>query len=100
MGTTGLTPGMTVQPAAPRKRRRVFLWVFLTLQALFILWIVTGTLSSGSGGCQGLSTQACHDASTAGHGVAVALQVIVWIVVDFLVALTYGIYRLARRTGR
>jgi hypothetical protein len=32
-----------------------------------------------------------------GKGLGLAVIVIVWVVVDFLVALTYGIYRLARR---
>jgi uncharacterized membrane protein len=99
MSTTGLSSGMTSRPAAPRKHRRIFLWVFLALQAIFILWIVTG-MATRTGATQGLSTQGSHDVSTAAHGLAIALQVIVWIVVDFLVALTYGIYRLARRTGR
>ena len=36
-------------------------------------------------------------ASDTGKAIGVGLIVIVWVVVDFLVGLTYGIYRLARR---
>lgn len=32
-----------------------------------------------------------------GKGIGVGLVVIVWVVVDFLLAVSYGIYRLARR---
>jgi hypothetical protein len=82
-----------------KRKRRVFLWVFLAVQALFILWIVTGATASSSP-CHGLSAHACADAANAGHGIAIAAQVIVWVVVDFLLAVTYGIYRLARRPAR
>jgi hypothetical protein len=36
-------------------------------------------------------------ASKVGASVGAALVVIVWVVVDFLLGITYGIYRLARR---
>ena len=32
-------------PPAPRRKRRVFLWVFLAIQAVFIIWIVAGLAS-------------------------------------------------------
>jgi hypothetical protein len=34
-----------------------------------------------------------------GTGIATGLVVITWVVVDFLLAVTYGIYRLATRSG-
>ena len=82
---------------APRKRRRVFLWVFLGIQALFIIWIVVGIASEpagtpvaqqvaqqcGNGGWQGLFKSyadctkhyavALNDATNAGKGIGVAL---------------------------
>ena len=110
------------QPAQPpRKKRRVFLWVFLAIQVLFIIWIITGAASNPSGptaaqqaaqqcangGWQGLFksqadcqvhyAHALNEAATAGKGIGVALIVVVWIVVDFFLGLGYGIYRLASR---
>jgi uncharacterized membrane protein len=38
-----------------------------------------------------------HDAQNLGTGIATSLVVIVWVVVDFLLGITYGIYRLATR---
>ena len=37
------------------------------------------------------------DAANLGMGLAVSVIVIAWLIVDFLLAVTYGIYRLAKR---
>jgi hypothetical protein len=85
-----------IQPARPR--RRVFFWIFLTVQAMFVLWIVTGLVAHNQ--CTNLSPRGCADAGNVAHGLAVAVQVITWVVVDFLVGGTYAVYRLAgRRSG-
>ncbi len=91
---------MSEQSAPPRRKRRVFLWVFLAVQVLFIAWIVIGLTSAGGtpSDCEGLSQQACNDAESIGAGIGVALIVGVWLVVDFLLAVIYGVYRLAKRT--
>jgi hypothetical protein len=82
-----------------KRKRRVFLWVFLAVQVLFIIWIVSGT-TVGNTPCRGLTAHGCADVGDTAHGIAIAVQVIVWVVVDFLLAVTYGIYRLARRPAR
>ena len=105
----------------PPRKRRVFLWVFLGIQVLFIIWIITGVASHpagpsaaaqaaqqcANGGWQGLFksqadcqvhyAHALSDAGNVGKGLAVAVIVIVWVVVDFFLGLGYGIYRLASR---
>ncbi len=85
----------------PRKKRRVFLWFFLAVQVLFVVWIVGGA-SQASGGptgdCGSLSVEVCNDAQDIGTGIGVAMVVMLWMVVDFLLAVIYGIYRLAKRT--
>jgi hypothetical protein len=112
-------------PAAqqPRKRRHVFMWVFLAIQALFLIWIITGVASHpggptaatqaaqqcANGGWQGLFKSqadcdqhyavALNDAGNVGKGLGVALIVVFWCVVDFLMGITYLIVRLARRHG-
>ena len=82
-----------------RKRRRIFLWVFLAVQVLFILWIITGA-ASGNGqptDCGSLSAKTCNDASDAGTAIGVAVIVMLWMVADFLLGVGYVIYRLAKR---
>jgi hypothetical protein len=96
----------------PYKKRRIFLWVFLAIQLGFLAWVIGGA-STGSGihgdtvaYCKAhpslyVSYQDCLNlysgGAKAGAAIGVGLIVIVWVIVDFLVALTYGIWRLARR---
>ena len=94
-------PMMTpyVMPAQPRRKKRVFLWVFLAIQALFIAWLVAG-IAGASGtptDCGTLDAATCNDAESVGTGVAVAMVVVFWMAVDFLLGVGYGIYRLAKR---
>ena len=105
--------------AAPRKKRHVFLWIFLTVQALFIIWIIAGSASHGPDtGTQ--VAQLCDNhawyplynsqadcvksggallagASDVGKGLAIGLIVVFWVVVDFLLGVSYGVYKLATR---
>jgi len=105
----------------PRKKRRVFLWVFLAIQVIFVIWIIAGVATNpagptaaaqaahqcANGGWQGLfSSQAdcqkhyavaLNDAGNVGKGIGVAVIVIAWVLVDFFLGLGYGIYRLASR---
>jgi hypothetical protein len=108
-------------PPRPRKKRRVFMWVFFAVQAIFILWIIAGLASKtpgptaaqqaaqqcANGGWQPLFKSyadcvthyghALNDAGNTGKGLGAALIVILWVVVDFFLGLGYGIYRLASR---
>lgn len=100
-----------------KKKRRVFLWVFLAIQVIFIAMIVfwatrstgvlPGEIAQTCGGNKWYplwkSYQDCaaHSGAIAAHdtakGLAITGTIIAWVVVDFLVGVTYGIYRLARR---
>jgi hypothetical protein len=101
------------------KRHRVFLWIFLAVQVGFIIWVSTASTAStgptaaeiarfcGHGGWQSVFSSYADcvkhgavglaDAANLGKGIAVSVIVIAWVVVDFLLAVTYGIYRLAKR---
>ncbi len=103
----------------PYKPHRVFLWVFLVIQAIFIIWLIAGATTHtnpsatdiaawcGNGKWSPLydSYKACvadagsslQAAANFGKGIGMGLIVILWVVVDFLLAVTYGVYRLARR---
>jgi hypothetical protein len=112
-------------PLPPRKKRRVFMWVFFAAQALFIIWLITGLVNTGhtapssadlaqlcaSSGpksvialyhsraqCISSQPRLLSDAAGTGRGIGVALVIIIWIVVDFFLGLFYGIYRLATRS--
>lgn len=92
-------PTADLTPAPVKRRRRVFMWTFLAVQALFVVWIVAGLASAGSdpSTCGTLSAKACSDAAAVGTGIGVMLIVGLWVAVDFILAVSYGIYRLATR---
>jgi hypothetical protein len=108
------------RPAAPRRKRRVFLWVFLAIQALFILWLAVGLATTHTGPAAAQLAQGCYhhawyplfksqadcvqhygaalqDAGNAGKAIGAGLIVVAWAVVDFFLAVGYGVWRLASR---
>lgn len=111
------------QYAPPRRKRRVFLWVFLVIQALFLIWIVTGVAGTSHSGtdAHAQAAQWCADkanwqylyksqadcvthygnalngASDVGKSLGIGVIIALWVVVDFFLAVGYGIYRLASR---
>ena len=87
------------QPTQPPKKKRVFLWVFLAIQALFVIWIITGVAgsSTSTGDCGSLTAQQCSDAQTVGTGLGVSVILCVWAVVDVVVGGGYAVIRLAKR---
>src|SRR4051812_20235928 len=94
---TPATPALvTIQP---KKKRRVFFWVFLAIQLIFVIWLIGGIASAGGTptDCGSLDAQTCNDAQSVGTGIGVFLIVILWMAVDFIVGITYAIYRMARR---
>ena len=101
----GSPPGSPyqVQPgAAPKKRRRVFLWVFLAVQVLFLIWVISGA-ASGSGtpaecrGRTGDDLALCEDAGDVGTTIGVGLVIALWAAADIILGITYFVFRLAGR---
>jgi len=96
------------------------MWVFLGVQVIFLVWLITGLASSGntsaghdvaqqcgSGAWHSLynSYQQCvkqtNDLSNAASGIGTTigagLVIGLWVAVDVILALSYLIYRLATR---
>jgi hypothetical protein len=99
------------------------MWIFFAVQALFLLWLILGAVSTGHtmpsaaemaqycghGPKSVLSLYASRadcirdyghtlsDASGLGRGIGAALVVVLWFFTDFFLGLGYGIYRLATR---
>ncbi len=81
---------ITSLPEKPRKKKRIFLWTFLAIQALFIVWIVSAVSADPTADCSG----DCEDVAT---GIAVFFQIGLWFAVNLFLGLGYAIYRLAKR---
>lgn len=82
----------------PKKRKRVFMWFFLAVQAIFIIWIIAGANSaSSSGNCNGLDKASCDAATAVGTGIGVALVIGLWVAVDIILGIIYLVVRASRR---
>lgn len=85
-----------INEAAPVKRKRhIFRWVFLAIQVLFLAWIIGGT-SGATDNCDGevgSALEACQAGTAIGAGIGVALIIGLWVAVDFILAITYLIFR-------
>ncbi|MDT9694732.1 hypothetical protein [Streptomyces sp. P17] len=94
-------PRPTPDAEAKKPRRRVFLWIFLGVQVLFLIWIITGVIAANDDpSCEGLTGDAlelCRDAGDVGTAIGVGLIIGLWAAVDVILGVTYGIYRLSRR---
>lgn len=78
------------------KRRKGFLVFFILLQALFLVWVLTGGISAQGVGCEGLSAPDCEDAKAIGTTLGVGIIIAIWAAVDIIIGGTYAIYRLVK----
>lgn len=88
----------TAGHSQPGKKRRVFLWVFLAVQALFLVWIIAGVGSIlETSDCGGLSAADCEAVQANGAGLGVLIVIVLWMAVDVILGISYLVYRLAPR---
>ena len=83
-------------PAArPRKRRRIFLWFSWPCRSSSSFGSSPGAAADHSvTHCVG---QYCKGASEAGSAIGIGLIIVFWMVVDVILGVSYGVYRLATR---
>lgn len=94
------TPAPAPLPAAaaeptPRKRRHIFRWFFLAVQALFVVWIISG-VNSAADNCDGEVgelLEACQAGTAVGASIGVGMIVALWVAVDVILGITYLIFR-------
>jgi len=108
----GPQPPQQAPQSEPRRRRRVFPWVFLAVQALFLIWVITAAASGGS--IHSDAVAYCHahpdqflpfsecvssygGGAKAGTAIGAGLIIMFWAVVDVILGVSYGVWRLARR---
>ncbi|MGV9497685.1 hypothetical protein ACWDQ0_05380 [Streptomyces sp. NPDC003642] len=75
------------------------------MQILFLIWVIAAAATSSGTPeeCRGLTgdnLELCEDANDLGTTIGVGLIVAFWVAADFILALTYAIYRLASRPRR
>jgi hypothetical protein len=113
--TTSTSPA--VPEAAPRRRRRVFMWTFLAIQAAFLAWVLSAAFASTAASPADIAQMcghhawwplwksyqdcAAHSGVVAAHdvgkGIAISLQIILWVVVDVILGIGRFVVVTARR---
>jgi hypothetical protein len=93
-----IQPDSTTAPK-PKRRRRVFLWVFLAIQVIFLIWIIAGVhgATTAPTDCGVLDAQTCQSATDAGAAIGAGLIIGLWVAVDIIVGGSYAVYRLSTR---
>jgi hypothetical protein len=109
----------TTTQAQPKKRKRIFMWTFLVIQALFLIWLITALAGKtgptaaqvaqfcGKGQWQGVF-KSYHDcvvhgangltaAGDIGKGIAVGLIIGLWVAADVILGIGRLVVVLARR---
>jgi hypothetical protein len=82
-------------PRKPRRKRRLFMWVILAINVLFLWWIIAGVADTGKN-CKGLVGQAledCQTGSAVGSGIAVVFIIFLWAMVDIILGVIYLVTR-------
>jgi len=104
------------QPGPPdpvgRRRRRIFPWVFLAIQVLFVILLIVQIAGGSDVHAQAVAychahpdqylpfSQCVSDYGTggkAGTAIGAGLLVVLWAVADVILGISYGVWRLARR---
>lgn len=83
------------------KRKRnyhVGMWLFLAVQALFLVWVISGIASAGNtGDCGTLDRQTCQDAANTGTAIGVGIVIAFWAFVDVILGMIWLIVHFARK---
>lgn len=83
-------------PQQPKRRKtRIFTWVILAINALFLIWVIVGA-ASGAGNatnCGSLNQQTCNDAAHAGTAIGVGLVIFLWAAVDVILGIIWLVTR-------
>lgn len=81
-----------------KKKRHIFRWVFLAIQALFLIWIISGVgdAANNCDGEVGTALEACQAGTAIGAGIGVAMVIFLWVAVDVILGITYLIVRRKR----
>lgn len=80
---------------AGKPRVRIFTWIILAINILFLVWVIAGVASSSGDatGCGALDQKTCNDANDAGTAIGVFLIVIFWAAVDVILGIIWLVTR-------
>lgn len=85
-------------PRHARKQRRIFMWSFLAVQALYVVWIITGIHAGATTATPGCTDpDLCHAAAQAGTAIGAAMVVMLWVLTDIILGIGRWVVLTSRR---
>lgn len=84
------------QPPMVQKKRktRVFTWIILGINVIFLIWIIAGVSSVSSGKCDATMTvAACNSAKAVGGGIGALLIIFLWVAADVILGILWLVTR-------
>jgi hypothetical protein len=88
-------PGYSPPPVLPRKRRRVFMWVFIAVQVIFLLWTIVGVATAPVDPECDFNAD-CQSEVDGGAAIGVGMILVLWTAVDLILGIVYIIVRAIR----
>lgn len=88
-------PGWGPPPQSRRKRSRVFMWVILAINGLFLWWMISavGGVADDCAGKFGTDLEACQTGSAIGGGIAVIFILVLWALIDVILGVVFVVTR-------
>ena len=78
----------------PKKKRPVFVWFFLAVQALYIYFVIRGIVEGSKPvDCGPLTAESCNNARALGTGIGIGATLLCWGVVDILMIAGWYVWR-------
>ncbi|WP_156077353.1 hypothetical protein [Saccharothrix sp. NRRL B-16314] len=74
-------------------RFRVFTWIILAINALFLVWIIGGVSGRPDAQCDSLDQGTCQAASDVGTGLSVLVIIFLWVAADVILGVLWLITR-------
>jgi hypothetical protein len=79
---------------------RVFTWVILVINVLFLIWVIAGGVSA-SKNCNGLTgseLQGCQAGTAVGASIGIGIIIFLWALVDVILGVLWLVTKPRRRT--
>lgn len=88
-------PMYVQQPMPVRKKKiRVFSWIILAINALFLIWLITGIATVSNSSCSaGTTVEGCESAKALGGGIGAILIILLWVAADVILGIIWLVTR-------
>lgn len=85
----------TVAAKPPKKKRRVFTWVIVGINLIFLIWMIAGVSAATSTpmNCGTMDQRTCEAAQGIGTTIGAGLVIMLWVAVDVILGILWLVTR-------